>query len=91
MLGSVTELKAYPMLELRAEGGRKSSVPGFDSTLRHLFPEVDEDSENAIDIAERMVMLRRRLTSQLGIRRPIEDGEPAPVEEKKRGWWPFRR
>src|SRR5688572_1960602 len=29
MLGSITELKAYPMLELRPddEGGRRSSVP----------------------------------------------------------------
>src|SRR5262245_17388375 len=36
MLGTISELKTYPMLELRvsAEGeGRRSSVPGFDRSL----------------------------------------------------------
>jgi hypothetical protein len=90
MAGSITELKAYPMLELRTEGGRKSSVPGFDSTLRHLFPEVEEDVESALEIAERMLVLRRRLSAELGTRRL---GEAAPAQEppKRRGLWPFRR
>ena len=91
MLGAVTELKAYPMLELRGEGAPKSTVAGFDGTLRHLFPEVEEDVENAIDIAERMVMLRRRLGEELGTRRPAADTPAPAVPEKMRGLWPFRR
>jgi hypothetical protein len=91
MLGSVTELKAYPMLELRAESGRRSSVPGFDSTLRHLFPEVEEDVENALDVAERMVMLRRRLASHLNAPRSPEDDSPSSEERSGPRWWPFGR
>jgi hypothetical protein len=88
MLGSITELKAYPMLELRPddEGGRRSSVPGFDRSLRHLFPEIEEDVENSIDIAEQMLMLKRRLDERLPL---LTENEPS--EEKKRGWWPFGR
>jgi hypothetical protein len=89
MLGSVTELKAYPMLELRAESGRRSTVPGFDSTLRHLFPEIEEDIETAMEIAERMVMLRRRLGSEPSAR--AQENKPAPQAEQRRGLWPFRR
>ena len=64
MLGSITELKAYPMLDLRRTddgAGRRSSVPGFDRNLLHLFPEVEEDVENALGLAERMLLLKRRL------------------------------
>jgi hypothetical protein len=91
MLGSITELKAYPMLELRTDsegGGRRSTVPGFDSTLRHLFPEVDEDVESSLEIAERMLMLKRRLDQQLATLPP---DEPVEQPKKKRGLWPFGR
>jgi hypothetical protein len=90
MLGSVTELKAYPMLGLRGESGRRSSVPGFDSTLRHLFPEIEEDAENALDVAERMVMLRRRLASQLAAPRNLDSGATAGGAPSRRRWWQFR-
>ena len=92
MAGSVTELKAYPMLGLRGDGSRKSSVPGFDSTLRHLFPEIEDDADSAMDIAERMLMLRRRLSAELGTRpRPADAAEPSATRDRGRGWWPFRR
>jgi hypothetical protein len=92
MLGSITELKAYPMLDLRVDedgGGRRSSVAGFDRSLRHLFPEVEEDAENALDIAERMLMLKRRMDERMKELPP-----EAPQEQSKggrRGWWPFGR
>jgi hypothetical protein len=92
MLGSITELKAYPMLDLRVDedgGGRRSSVAGFDRSLRHLFPEVEEDAENALDIAERMLMLKRRMDERMKELPP-----EAPQESSKggkRGWWPFGR
>jgi hypothetical protein len=88
MLGSITELN--PMLEQRADmdgGGRRSSVPGFDRTLRHLFPEVEEDPGESLDLAERMLLLKRRLddaTAGFG-----EEEPPAPPERKR--WWPFKR
>lgn len=89
MLGSITELKAYRMLEASAvrEGGAwRSTVPGFDGTLRHLFPEVDEDAEAAIEIAERMLLLKRRLDERLAELPP-----PQPPANQRRGFWPFRR
>jgi hypothetical protein len=91
MLGSVTELKAYPMLELRTEGGsaRRSTVPGFDRSLLHLFPEIEEDTEAAYGVAEEMIMLKRRLDERLAALPP----EAPTIEEKspRRGWWPFGR
>ena len=92
MLGSITELKAYPMLEARPDadgGGRRSSVAGLDRSLRHLFPEVEEDAQAALDVAEQMLMLRRRLEERLAA---LPSREPPPArEEKRRGWWPFGR
>lgn len=91
MLGSITELKAYPMLQPLPDaegGGRRSSVRGFDRSLRHLFPEVDEDAENAFEVAERMLMLKRQLDRKLAEMPPAPAEEPAPA---RRGWWPFRK
>ena len=92
MLGSITELKAYPMLELRVsdEGGRRSTVPGFDRSLLHLFPEVEEDAESTLDLAEQMLMLKRRLDQRLA-EMPKEEPAAPSEAEKRRGWWPFGR
>ena len=91
MHGSISELKTYPMLQPRPDedgGGRRSSVPGFDRTLRHFFPEVEEDPYNAVDLAERMLMLKRRFDEKTA----GFEWELAPVEvPKKKGFWPFRR
>ena len=90
MLGSITELKAYPMLELRPDdgGGRRSSVPGFDRSLRHLFPEIEDDVENSLEIAKQMLMLKRRLDDRLA-NLPVAEVESP--KERRRGWWLFRR
>jgi hypothetical protein len=89
MFGSITELKAYPLLELGSDpNSRKSSVPGFDRTLRHLYPEVDADVEVTADLAELMIMLKRRLDAQF----TQAPAAPAiPEEAPKRRWWPFKR
>jgi hypothetical protein len=92
MLGSITELKAYPMLELRVSQsgeGRRSSVAGFDRTLLHLFPEVEQDTEMSLYLAEQMLLLRRRLDETIAALK--EDEPPDAPPAKRRTWWPFRR
>jgi hypothetical protein len=84
MLGSITELKAYGMM-----GARKSTVPGFDGALRHLFPEVDDDAENALHVAEHMLLLKRRLDQRVA-ELPAEQPSAA-VDQPRRRWWPFGR
>jgi hypothetical protein len=93
MLGSISELKTYPMLQLRVDDkgeGRRSSVPGFDRTLLHLFPEIEDDVEESMSIAERMLLLKRRLDERIAEAGP--EPEAALEQPKKRkGWWPFAR
>jgi len=89
MLGTISELKTYPMLQLRAgPDGRRSTVPGFDRSLTHLFPEVEEDAEVTLDLAERMLLLRRRVEGDLGDLL-AEAPEEEQTANQKRGWWPF--
>lgn len=92
MLGSITELKAYAMLgagSRESETGHRSTVPGFDSSLRHLFPEIEEDPDAPLAIAERMLVLRRRLDEETaGL---ADEPEAAPESRKRKGWWPFGR
>ncbi len=90
MLGTISELKSYPMLELR-EGpdGRRSTVPGFDGALKHLFPEVEEDTYGSVDVAESMLQLRRRLEADLA---PLLSESERIIQEPskpKRRLWPF--
>jgi hypothetical protein len=90
MLGSITELKAYAMLGAGThdEPGHRSTVPGFDSSLRHLFPEVEENAEEPLDLAERVLLLRRRIEDEV---RDLEEETPEPEPKQRKGWWPFGR
>jgi hypothetical protein len=90
MLGTITELKAFSMLEPRVmDDGttRRSTVPGFDRTLLHLFPELDEEPAAALDVAEQMLMLKRRFDGQVA----ALPADPEPEKPAKKGWWPFGR
>ena len=92
MLGTISELKAYPMLGLRAgPDGRRSTVPGFDRSLTHLFPEVEEDAQTALDVAESMLLLRRRLADDLADLLAQPDETPSQPPKRGRRWWPFGR
>jgi hypothetical protein len=93
MLGSISELKTYPLLQLRLDPdgtGRRSSVPGFDRTLVHLFPEIEDDVEESLSIAERMLLLKRRLDERIAAEPPAPESAPESTKGRK-GWWPFGR
>lgn len=74
ILGAVNELKVYPMLETRP-------AAGFAEALRKLFPTVADDPNEALALAERLVMLRRRLTESS----PSPPDAPPPPQG--RPWW----
>jgi hypothetical protein len=87
ILGAINELKVYPMLEPRPPeegGGRRSSVPGFDGTLRHLFPEVEADPDGATGLIEPLMVLKRRLDGAL---RQAKDEEQRAAPPRRRRWW----
>ena len=90
MLGSITELKAYAMLGAGTSDapGHRSTVPGFDGSLRHLFPEVEEGGEEPLEIAERVLHLRRRIEEAVA---DLEEAPPDEARRQRRGWWPFGR
>ena len=89
ILGAINELKVYPMLELRPPeegGGRRTTVLGFDQTLRHLFPEVDEDPDAATALIEPFMALKRRLEGAL--RQAAEEERPSGPSRR---WWQIWR
>jgi hypothetical protein len=92
ILSAINELKVYPMLELRSPeegGGRRSTVPGFDRTLRHLFPEVEEDPDGATALIEPFMALKRRLDGAL--RQAAEEDQRQASSQQRRPWWQFWR
>lgn len=92
MLGTISELKAFSILQPRVmEDGttRRSTVPGFDRTLLHLFPELEEEQGLSLDVAEQMLLLKRRIDDQAAALPP--DKPPVPEKQEKKGFWPFRR
>ncbi len=82
MLGCVNELRVYHL-----NAGAASMVPGFNEAARRSFPEMAADPESALDVAESMLMLRRRLARPEG---PAA-GPSGSAEPARRGRWPFRR
>jgi len=81
--GSVNELRVY---HLRSGAG--STVERFPETLRELFPDVTDDPERALDIAESMMMLHRRI--ERAVARAAEPAAANAVAPRRR-IWPFRR
>ncbi len=56
ILGSATELRGHHLRD-----GAPSTVARFTETALSLFPQMGADPEAALDVAEAMVMLRRRI------------------------------
>lgn len=94
MLGTINELKAYPMLRSWSRDAREehSTVLGFDEVLTALFPDVIEDENVSFDLAEAMMMLRRRLDSVLReAEETLRTEQEATRETKSPRSWQFWR
>lgn len=76
--GTINELKSYQLLK----GGGGAPASGFTETLHRLYPDVDRDPEEAVQLAGHLLALRRRLA------RAEVAPEPAG-EDAKRPWWRF--
>ena len=86
--GSVNELR---VLHLR--DGAPSTVPRFSETARSLFPALATEPEAALDVAEAMMMLHRRIERAVGAAEPRADTGASPPSRGsgRRKLWPFRR
>ena len=81
LAGTLNELKSHTLLV--AGGG--SSSPGFESTLRRLFPEVANEPDEATQLAGHAMALRRRLEG-------VTSAAPSEaVSGTPRSWWRFWR
>jgi hypothetical protein len=92
MLGGINELKAYPMLKAQSRpgGGPASAVPGFDAMLATLFPEIVDDENVALDLAESMMLLRRRIDAAVAESQradePVERDSPEAPHPRWQFW-----
>ena len=85
--GTMNELKTYPLLDAvppERGGGRRTTVPAFDAELRRLFPEVEEEPDEAPQLAGHFMSLRRRLEGAAAAAAEQEASTPA-----RPPWWRF--
>jgi hypothetical protein len=82
--GSVNELRVYHLRD-----GAGGTIERFADTARDLFPAIADDPEAALDVAESMMMLHRRMERAVSRQPEAATAERAPA--KRRGLWPFRR
>lgn len=88
--GCVTELRGHHM-----RGGTPSTVARFTETALELFPQLRSDPEEALTVAQAMVMLHRRMERGLhgafgGPHLAATPDHPSEASPGKR-MWPFRR
>jgi len=82
--GCSTELRGHHMRD-----GRPGGAPGFADAAFTLFPSLTEDAQVALEIAEAMVMLHRRM--ERAVRAAAADDHAATGQEAGRRRWPFGR
>ena len=75
--GAINELKAYALLD----EGRRTTVPSFHETLRHLFPQVADDPDEASQLAGHLLALRRRIE-----RSAVDNAAPGPPRSSGSRW-----
>jgi len=80
--GSVNELRVLHM-----RGGASGAVPGFAERASALFPQIARDPDQALDIAEAMMMLHRRMERAVSEANVLQ-GDETP---ERRPRWPFGR
>jgi hypothetical protein len=80
MYGSVNELRVHHM-----RGGARSTVEGFTDTAQAQFPLISTDPAAALDVAEAMMMLHRRI--ERAVSRAARQAGLAEPRAKPRGWW----
>jgi hypothetical protein len=87
----LSELKMYSIFDAMSGESRRprSTAPGFDDRLRHLFPEIAGDPGYAMQLAEDMTILRRELPFARA--REILDDQRRAAEEARnqRKPWQF--
>ena len=81
--GCSTELRGHHMRD-----GQRGTVLGFTAAAFALFPSLPEDAEVALEIAEAMVMLHRRM--ERAVRSAAEHDRGAGTQVARRRW-PFGR
>jgi hypothetical protein len=82
--GCSTELRGHHMRD-----GRPGTVPEFTQTALALFPALLEDAEAALDVAEAMVMLHRRMERAVSGAAAADRATAEQAAGKRR--WPFGR
>jgi hypothetical protein len=83
--GSINELRVYHM---RTRGS--SGIARFTETAESLFPQIKDEPENALTLAEAMMMLHRRM--ERAVRAAAANDATGPGgEAMKRRRWPFGR
>ena len=82
IFGSANELRVHHM-----RNGAPSTVDRFTETALTLFPQLQDDPEYALDLAEAMVMLHRRMERAVARASAAGAGAAeAPAEGPKRRW-----
>jgi hypothetical protein len=75
--GCLTELRVYHM-----RGGGPSTITRWTETVESLYPAVRRDPEAALDVAEAMMMLQRRM--ERAVRRAVEEERASEKARKRR-------
>ena len=85
--GTVNELRVHHLRE-----GATSTVGRFTETVTSLFPELASEPEAALDIAEAMMMLHRRIERAVRTASGEGAGSDVPQAPPERARWrPFGR
>ena len=88
LLGSVTELRGHHLT------GGPSTVERFTETAESLFPAMKMDRSEALEVAEAMFILHRRMQRAVGkaaAAGAVDSAPPPPPGAERRKGWSFRR
>lgn len=84
--GSVNELRVHHM-----RGGATSTVARFSETATTLFPDLAADPDMALELAEAMMMLHRRIERAVARAAQPHAGPTSESPPKSGRWWRLGR